>query len=269
MLTAESPVLDVLALSPIDRYKALVKFQMEGRVDFMASKGRCQNCVLRESFCVCSKLGNLEMHASDLDFTVVVLMNQREKYRSSNTAKVIEKILNAKIFIDGLDDDFIEFQKLVSENLNNCFVLFPSEDALDFPSFARNEKASCSSRLDSRKTLIIVVDGTWRQARRLNQKISPSIPRVKIMPTTLSKFLCRRQTQADRVCTIEALSLLLLDMQKSQASRRLDEGLATLVQGFNMQCYGSTHRPASMLKDLPSGRSLPPPHPDTLVDPSS
>ena len=263
------PALDVKALNPQERYRALVKSQVEDRERFMAARGRCESCALKKPFCVCSQLANLEMHASDMNFDVVVLMNQKEKYRSSNTAKVIEKILRAKIFIDGFDDDFSKVLQIVNDNIHNCFVLFPSEDSLEFPSFATRRAESFtsqSSTLD--KILIVVVDGTWRQARRLNQKIPDSIPRVKILPHTLSKFLCRRQTQADRVCTVEALSLLLQDMGMTEASQRLDKGLETLVQGFNLQCYGATHRPASMLKDLPSGKSLPPRHPDTLIDQS-
>lgn len=257
--------MDVLSLDPADRYRALVRSQIETRSDFMAAKGRCEHCVLRKPFCVCGKLSLLQMHACDLDFEVVVLINQREKYRSSNTAKIIEKIIGAKIFVDGLDEDISEFQRIVQANLDNSFVLFPSDNSIDFPSFS-NCARNCVLA-ESAKILIIVVDGTWRQARRLNLKIPDSVPRVRILPTTLSKFLCRRQTRADRVCTLEALSLLLQDMGKVEAATRLDTGLETLVQGFNLQCYGSTHRPASMLKDLPAGKSLPPRHPDTLIDP--
>jgi DTW domain-containing protein YfiP len=187
-------------------------------------------------------------------------MNQREQYRSSNTAKVIERVLGGEIYIDGIDEDWQRFQALTDKYKGRCFVLFPSEESVEYTQL---------DRIDVSDSLIVVVDGTWRQARKLNKKIDPSIPRVRITPTTLSKFLCRRQTRVDRVCTAEALSLLLEDMGKREASENLDTGFSVVVEGFNMQCYNKSHRPSNLLKHPPHllkpGSNLPPRHPDALI----
>ena len=254
---------DVKNFDPQDRFKVMVKHNYDSRSEFVQRGKRCPDCVLVKTFCVCEKLKNLSCQLPG--YRVVVLMNQREQYRASNTAKVIERVVSGgQIFIDGLEDDWNQFQDLLKNYSGRTFVLFPSDSSVEY-----SELTSREDRSVEEEGLIVVVDGTWRQARRLNKKIPQEIPRVKITPLTLSKFLCRRQTRVDRVCTAEALSLLFLDMGFEDASRKIDTGLSVLVEGFNMQCYGSTHRPSNMLKDPPqllkSGSSLPPRHPDSLI----
>ena len=255
---------DVKELDPKERFKASVKHNYDTRHEFLTRGNRCPNCVLVKTFCVCTQLAELAVGIDG--YCVVVLMNQREQYRSSNTAKVIERVLGAKIFIDGLEEDWSQFVSLLKEYEQRMFLLFPSEESVEFSNLVLG---SGNSTVTNGEVLIVVVDGTWRQARKLNQRIPSSVPRVRITPTTLSKFLCRRQTRVDRVCTAEALSLLLLDMGLEDASKNLDSGLSAVVEGFNMQCYGSALRPANMLKNPPQllkpGADMLPRHPEALI----
>ena len=240
--------------SPASRQQYMVEEHVGRRESFMERKGRCGVCALTVAYCVCGELNKLSL--DNFSFSVAVLMNTNEKYRSSNTAKVIEKVLDAKLLISQVPADEETLDELLSKHAENCFVLFPSEDSQSFedlPVFAE-------------PPLIILLDGTWRQARRLNQRIPASVPRVKVNPNTLSQFLCRRQTMPGRVCTVEALSLVLKDMHFETESCQLEKGLNVLVEGFNKQCYGSSLRPPCMLKKLPAGKNLPPRHPASLID---
>ena len=247
---------DLRTMDPKQRYKALVEFQSTRHDEFMKSRNRCPKCVLLNDFCVCGKLDDLRIDSNR--YRVAVLMHQKEMYRSSNTVKAIERVMGAEVFVDGLADDNERFNKLIAENRSNTIVLFPSEDASEWDTY---KQASGNPE----RILIVVVDGTWRQARRLNYIIPAEIPRVKITPTTLSKFLCRRQATEDRVCTIEALSLLFQEIGETEISSHLDKGLSTIQEGYNSQCYGSTHRPSSMLKGGPNGRVKLQLHPEALI----
>ena len=220
---------------------------------FAESKNRCSKCMLKKVICVCQRLDALRATEA---VDVVVLMNHKERFRASNTAKVIEKVCGARIFVDGNDDDWADFEKLVQERMGEAFVLYPSNVAVSWDSLPVAANV---------RPLIIVLDGTWGQARRLDHKINEFIPRVQCSPTTLSRFLCRRQTQADRVCTAEALALLMSDMGMDQVGSKLEEGLQIVVEGFNMQCFNSTHRPESFLKKGPKVTANLPRHPDSLI----
>jgi DTW domain-containing protein len=242
-------------IDPAERYRHTVRVRGEARKEFALSKNRCDACMLKQHICVCAKLSELITVSSTVD--VAILMNHREQYRASNTAKIIHQVLGARIYIDGVDRDMEDLVLLIEERKSNAVVLFPSEDSSTWPTVNEQTKG--------KKPLVIVLDGTWRQARRLNKKIPECISRVKITPQTLSQFLCRRQTQADRVCTVEALALLMTETGDVSTAERLEEGLRLVVEGFNMQCYNTGLRPVAMLKQTPKGDVLPPRHPASLV----
>ena len=68
---------------------------------------------------------------------------------------------------------------------------------------------------------IMVVDGTWRKARRmarhLEEHVVPGIPHVKLAPTVLSVYQ-RRQSQPDRICTVEAVAMLVGEAGELEAA---------------------------------------------------
>merc|ERR1712129_603753 len=76
---------------------------------------------------------------------------------------------------------------------------------------------------------IVILDGTWKHARKLRRNVRPEsfgksdhkfdhlIP-VKISPTELSRFTCRRQSQVGHISTIEAAAVLINDLQLDYCS---------------------------------------------------
>merc|ERR1712046_73682 len=56
--------------------------------------------------------------------------------------------------------------------------------------------------------IAVVVDGTWRQAKRMHRDLE-ALPHVKLSPCSLSEFHWRRQSQEGRISTVEAAALLL------------------------------------------------------------
>jgi len=252
-------MVDLATLDPSERYKEVVKAKKEFCKKFAESKNRCAACMLKLSICICEKLDSLKVEVGKLPVDVVVLMNHKEWLRASNTAKIISRILGARVFVSGDAEDEAEFEALVSQRKQNSVVLFPSDVAVTWDEMSHVEKKNDEA------TLVIVLDGTWGQARRLNQKIDDAIPRIKITPSALSQFLCRRQTQADRVCTVEAVALLMTEMGLNDASARLEEGLRIVVEGFNLQCYNTTHRPEHLLKKGPKSTANLPRHPNSLI----
>ena len=252
-------MVDLASLDPVERYKEVVKAKKEFCKKFAESKNRCPACMLKLNICICENLDRLRIDSEQFPIDVVVLMNHKEWLRASNTAKIISRILGARVFVSGDTEDERDFDALIAQRRHNAVVLFPSDLAVTW-----DEVGRIGNTPDGR-TLVIVLDGTWGQARRLNQKIDGSIPRIKITPSALSQFLCRRQTQADRVCTVEAVALLMTEIGLNDAASRLEEGLRMVVEGFNLQCFNSTHRPEHLLKKGPKSSSNLPRHPNSLI----
>merc|ERR1711971_1216494 len=71
-------------------------------------------------------------------------------------------------------------------------------------------------RHDAAPLLAVLVDGTWRQARRMHRSLD-TLPHVKLQPRQLSDFHWRRQTREDRISTVEAAALLLEALGESES----------------------------------------------------
>ena len=87
-----------------------------------------------------------------------------------------------------------------------------TDEAVQTAGSAPGTEASRCSRVYT----IILVDGTWQQARRLALKIPPHIKRVKLMPREaidpVYKSPMRSQATPDRVCSLSAYVLLLKEL---------------------------------------------------------
>lgn len=158
------------------------------------------------------------------------------------------------VLVAGLQEDEKTFLAELERDPEATFVLFPSDDALtaeefmasvrddavphaaspaegaggaaarDIDGTAQLDQAQRPSgvaeeaRADGSKRVytIILVDGTWQQARRLALKIPPHIKRVKLMPREsidpVYKSPMRSQATPDRVCSLSAYVLLLKEL---------------------------------------------------------
>lgn len=227
---------DVLEAPKPDRERLMVKRRLEVLANIVHKQKLCSACSLMQETCICSKLKDMKPE-SPCSFRLAVHMHVKERFRSSNSGKLLEQLYDAPVFLDSDPDHMQNMADLVHENNGNCVVMFPTEDASDFNELKLQDNP-----------LIFLIDGTWRQARRLNKNIPDSVPRVKIHPQTISRFLCRTQTQPDRVCTAEATSMLLEDLGQPEEAARVLKGLEILQQAFNMQTFHKTERPPDRLK---------------------
>jgi len=113
-------------------------------------------------------------------------------------------------------------------------ILFPSDTSLSAAEFFAH-CATCGrdwpSRLNAADAVdgaggseggvltIIVVDAVWRHARKMTKHLSellPDVARVQLTPEQFSVY-ARKQTQPDRICTLEATALFLQHCGEQEA----------------------------------------------------
>ena len=108
----------------------------------------------------------------------------------------------------------------------HSFVLFPSSTAITATELSAivsdvNEKDTEDSLSH---TLVIVIDGTWREARRMrHHPVIKDLPEIQLCGDSLegykSKFVARQKSKIEeRISTLEAVALLLLELAPSEAS---------------------------------------------------
>ena len=237
---------DVMEAPANERESLMVQRRADMQKRHQEKQGICGKCSLlktdQKNTCICEILAQLRPCEAP-HFDCAVYMHVKERFRSSNSGKLLEHLYDSPVFIDSDKESMEKLAKLIENNKERALVLFPDENAITIDQ--TREKDILQNR-----PLIIVVDGTWGQASRLNKNIDPQIPRVKINPTTISSFECRTQTQIDRVCTVEAVTMLLRELDEEQEADRLITALGYLQAAFNLQTFHVPERPENRMKKL-------------------
>ena len=212
---------------------------------------RCWGCWLLHPQCICTPETPPEI-LSNFRHRTIVWLHPKEFGRLSNTGGLISVAFpppQSHVLVAGIKEDEDRMQAELERDPEATFVLFPSDDALTAEEFmqslrqdaahvhageagsgtedtaARDQTdltAQDSSCQDFKRVYtIILVDGTWQQARRLALKIPSHIKRVKLMPREaidpLYKSPMRSQATPDRVCSLSAYVLLLKELNTPPA----------------------------------------------------
>eukprot|EP00392_Amoebophrya_sp_AT5.2_P010106 g10159.t1 len=187
-----------------------------------------------------------------VSFRFLIWMHYKERFRASNTGKLLLSLFpGSDIFLHGDPDETARFWNKLGGAARSVrpILLFPSEESVRANDIdvGRDLAVGCRAdvelnecpadneeaiREEDEETVldVIVLDGTWNQARKMLKSIfvgenerfaSGEIDEdlrfrplhVKIDPCEVSRFSCRRQTQPDRICTLEAAAMLVDQLQ--------------------------------------------------------
>ncbi len=152
----------------------------------------CERCRRPESVCYCR-------HVTPIQTTtrVVLLQHPRERDVPIGTARMATLCLpNAELHV-GVDwAGSAALTRALSDPERPAVLLYPGEGAVDV-----------ASHPPPGPVTLVVVDGTWWQARkvvRANPELS-ALPRYTFTPPTPSEYRIRKEPDAAYVSTIEAL----------------------------------------------------------------
>jgi len=110
---------------------------------------RCLQCSFTREHCICAGLETLRTaESSCTTFTpfrrvrFLPWMHYKERYRASNTGKLLCKLFaGSRIFVDGLEEDHVDFERWMEENSKSdttlTVLLYPSVDAVDGTKLAK------------------------------------------------------------------------------------------------------------------------------------
>ena len=192
-----------------ERYRLWTAANFERKQEQLAasSSSRCAACNFpREGGCICERVETI--HESDFPHRIVVLTHVREIDRASNTGRLVGLVLRdgCEVLCEGVAEHEERLDVLCEGYRGRSLVLYPAADAVSPETFAaEQEREVCSSSV-----LVIVLDGTWGQARRLNKRVDSTIPRVAL-PNLVDNTETESQNTngANRINTVQALSMLL------------------------------------------------------------
>ncbi len=177
---------------------------------------RCYACYRPEAECICGDLPAIENRTE-----LLILQHRREQFHAFNTARLVRQSLrNSTFLVDHKDA------------LRKRLVLKPGA-ALLFP--GRDAELLGELPAERRPRQLVVVDGTWHQAKTLVRDIPElaSLPRVCLQPASPSNYRIRREPNAAALSTVEAVVDALRTLEPE--TRGFDELIAAFRRMVDRQ----------------------------------
>ncbi|PAB59052.1 tRNA-uridine aminocarboxypropyltransferase [Anaeromicrobium sediminis] len=188
----------------------------------------CNNCGLPLVTCICDKYEKINTEAE-----FVILSTLREVKKPSNTARLL-KLLNedkTKILIWERTGEPKELIHMIDNPKYDPYIVFPiynEELEKRKKSFNRSEKIP----------LFILIDGTWKEARRILRK-SYYLDKLPILPLEgklKTEYDLRRGIES--LCTIEACIELLKMNNESVEAQRVNDIFHLFVKSYKAGVCG-------------------------------
>jgi DTW domain-containing protein YfiP len=197
------PGVPIESLDGAARESVAVARRLRARMDSFAKNGDCRRCWLQRAHCVCDRCAPL----GDLGSArrLFVVMHHKEILLAVDTAKLLLAAYpdRARLVVGGLAGQPAEAEMLASIAAGEAIVLFPSDDSVP------------ASALDGTPRDVVVLDGTWSQARKLYKRL-PVAPAVRLdaadvdeLATGAGRQLRTHPTAWREVSTLSAVRRLL------------------------------------------------------------
>ena len=155
----------------------------------------CESCGVSAAACLCDVVPRIEVRTK-----VCLVIHHRELSRSSNTGLLATRaLLNSEVRVRGEQRQALDLKDLLTAPYRSL-LFYPSADAVEL-----NQALVLQ---DSRPIQLLVPDGTWRQARKIQSRHPElrDLPRVKISTPNTSIFQLRAQSKPERMATLQAIA---------------------------------------------------------------
>jgi DTW domain-containing protein YfiP len=163
-----------------------------------------------------------------------MMYHHKEFFNAANTGKILfSSAPRADLFIGAIPEDEKRLAEIVAADAVNSLVLFPSGDSITVQDFEKERKEKGVAA--GHPVNIVALDGTWGQAKHLHARLMrlpefANVRKVRLAPEQLSKFMSRKQSQVDRICTVEAVALLLKELgEPPDVQAALERGLEMIT----------------------------------------
>ncbi len=205
------------------------------------SESRCPRCRINLALCFCDQLTPVPTRTR-----VLFLMHHREKHLTSNTATQAHNILpNSLLKMRGLPDQECSLEEVLDPNYQ-ALLLYPDEDAVEL---------NAQFVLPDRPILLVVPDGTWRQAKKFRRRepLLAKLPCVKLPVGLPSEYALRKQHMEGGLSTYEAtvraLGVLEGTVDGPQLQARMESVFREMSRRFLVarHCFGAPEKLPELL----------------------
>lgn len=203
----------------IHAFHRLYQYRLERSTKPFLARGsriiRCPYCHVSEAHCLCPHQPDV-----DTDVAVMLIVSENEVFKPSNTGRLIADIVKQTyVYQWSRTEPDPEMLAILNDPSLFPVLVFPAELDAD-----KCRVLSTTSRAgETRKPLLIFIDGSWREAKRIFRKsvYLADLPLISIEPETLSRYVMRKSDNAQHLATAEVASLVLEQWGESRAADTL------------------------------------------------
>ncbi len=188
---------------------------------------RCPECLLSEVRCVCGLIEPVHANVG-----VLMLMYHAEYYKPSNTGQLI---------CDAVFDNFAfrwerteleqELARVLEDPKWYPIIIFPHDNLVEE---RKIDEVPDETVLQGKRPLLIFLDGTWRQAKKMFIK-SPYLdefPVLQISGINKGEYQLRESHHEHHLSTVEVAEAILQQAGESLAADRLGYLFKTFRTGY-------------------------------------
>ncbi|APE30458.1 DTW domain-containing protein [Halomonas aestuarii] len=181
---------------------------------------RCEGCRLPALNCLCPYRVRAESGAR-----VWLLTHPLEHHKPTNTGRLIGDVLpDTEVFTWYRTAPDARLLALLDDERYAPFVIFP-DDQPDYADRVVGMDSVTERQGEGRIPVFIILDGTWRQARRIFRK-SPYLDRLPVLPLATerrTRYRLRKPASAAHLCTAEVAIEMLRQAGDAGAAEVLDD----------------------------------------------
>lgn len=182
---------------------------------------RCPYCQVSEQYCLCDIQPNIESNIA-----CMLIVSENEVFKPSNTGRlIVDTIQETYVYQWNRTEPSQEMLALLENDAYQPVVVFPA-DYVDEPERLLDglnpERLKASDGSD-KKWLLIFIDGSWREARKIfrRSEFLNSLPVLSIEPESLSEYIMRHSDNEQHLSTAEVATLVFKQAGEERASECL------------------------------------------------
>jgi DTW domain-containing protein YfiP len=172
--------------------------------------GRCPRCLLLVDYCLCELLGV----ASESRPRVLIVRHQWEAFKSTGTARLAGLALSNSSIVDMAAENPEPVRERL-RNLEGAWLLYPGSAA----------PPEDSERAPPRPQTLVVLDGTWRQTRKMLRRLPELLrfPRFSLSSATsdANRDRLRESPRPGARSTLESIAEALARLDSPATGQRL------------------------------------------------
>lgn len=182
----------------------------------------CPNCLKAMVACFCDQITQLNNQTE-----IIILQHPSEVSHPLGTAQIAK--LSFKNLTILIGEDFSK-NKILNDILSkkDCYLLFPGK---------KSTKVS-KLNLSIEKSVLIVLDGTWKKAKKIYYSSSnlQSLDQITLEDTITSEYILRKEPKQGYLSTLEAIVYSLEELEKKPYAKPIE--VLRSIQSFQIERMG-------------------------------